>query len=76
MDDGDLATHAKASKLFLDAWAGVEVLTMDGSADSPAEAAAYEAAMKANPNIPTADGLPVFDMMLIGVGDDGHVGSL
>lgn len=77
MDDAELATHAKAKKLFLDGWTGVEVITLTGTADSAAEAAAYEVAMKANTMIPrTSDGLPCFDMMLIGVGDDGHIGSL
>jgi len=79
MDDGELATHAKATKLFLGEWAGCSTLVMDGTADAQAEAAAYEAKMKALPEdvLPrTADGLPCFDMMLIGVGDDGHVGSL
>ena len=76
MDDADLATHAKAGKLFLDSWEGVNVIVMDGTADAATEATAYEAKMKALPPsvLPRdASGVPQFDMMLIGVGDDGHV---
>ena len=79
MDDADLATHAKAGKLFLDGWKGVNAIVMDGTADAKAEAASYEAQLKALPPsvLPVnSEGLPVFDLMLIGVGDDGHVGSL
>ena len=141
MDDATLATHAKASALFLDEWEGVTPIVMDGSADAAAEALSYEEKLKALPEsvLPrNADGLvsparaspvhdscmrrgdeplpspvpcvscgppsptslhahlrapslplscsshhillipsqPVFDMMLIGVGDDGHIGSL
>ena len=80
MDDIELATHAKASKLFLNAWNGCTTLVMDGTDQGPAEAASYEAKLKALsadilPRDPTT-GLPVFDLALIGVGDDGHVGSL
>jgi|EP00908_Phaeocystis_cordata_P008863 6-phosphogluconolactonase len=79
MDDIELATHAKASKLFLDGWKGCDAIVMGGTADAGAEAAAYQAKLEALPKdrLPrTADGLPMFDMMLVGVGDDGHVGSL
>jgi len=79
MDDAALATHAKAMNGFMDQWSGLNAVVLTGSADAPAEADAYEAALKALPEkvLPRdANGLPVFDMMLIGVGDDGHVGSL
>jgi 6-phosphogluconolactonase len=79
MDDVDLATHAKASKLFLSEWTGCNVILMDGTDDGPAEAASYEAKMKALSAdiLPrNADGWPIFDLALIGVGDDGHIGSL
>lgn len=80
MDDGDLATHAKAHKLFLDEWDGVDAIVLDGTDDGPAEAESYEAKLRALPEdvLPrcTDTGLPVFDLALIGVGDDGHVGSL
>jgi 6-phosphogluconolactonase len=79
MEDGDLATHAKARKLFMDKWDGVNVIVLDGTDDGEAEAASYEAKMKAlsGKELPRdAAGLPVFDLALIGVGDDGHVGSL
>lgn len=79
MDDGELATHAKACKLFLDGWTGVTPILMSGSADAAKEAADYEAQLKALPEatLPRDEaGLPVFDLALIGVGDDGHVGSL
>eukprot|EP00967_Tisochrysis_lutea_P018081 scaffold20497_cov35-Tisochrysis_lutea.AAC.1 len=52
---------------------------MGGTGDAPAEAEAYEAQLRALPTsvLPRGeDGIPVFDMALIGVGDDGHVGSL
>jgi 6-phosphogluconolactonase len=80
MDDADLATHAKAVKLFLKDWQGVNVILMNGTDDGPGEASAYEAKLKALPKdvlplSPSTD-LPVFDLALIGVGDDGHIGSL
>ena len=79
MDDASLATHAKATAKFLKDWDGVNAIIMDGTGDAVAEAKAYEAKMQACSSavLPRdASGMPVFDMMLIGVGDDGHVGSL
>lgn len=80
MDDGDLATHAKARKLFLDKWTDVNTIIMDGTGQGEAEAESYEAKLKSlSSDILPCDhesGLPVFDLALIGVGDDGHVGSL
>eukprot|EP00310_Coccolithus_braarudii_P014278 CAMPEP_0183357864 /NCGR_PEP_ID=MMETSP0164_2-20130417/47572_1 /TAXON_ID=221442 /ORGANISM="Coccolithus pelagicus ssp braarudi, Strain PLY182g" /LENGTH=291 /DNA_ID=CAMNT_0025531603 /DNA_START=15 /DNA_END=890 /DNA_ORIENTATION=+ len=78
MDDVSLATHAKATTLFLDGWAGVQPILLAGTADTAAERAAYEAALAALPEsvLPRQNGLPAFDLALIGVGDDGHVGSL
>ena len=86
MDDAkaSLSTHAKARAGFLDAgWDGVDVLNLGGSSDAVAEACRYaellELATQQNllPVAATASGetIPVFDMMVIGVGDDGHVGT-
>ena len=79
MDDIDLATHAKASKLFLDNWAGCTTIVMGGSADATAEASAYDAALKALPEdvLPRGDdGLPQFNEHQVArARDDGHVGS-
>lgn len=82
MDDQDLATHAKAQKLFLKEWEefGLNSIIMNGSADGDAEAKNYEQQLKdLDPSILPRNektGLPQFDLALIGVGDDGHVGSL
>ena len=78
-DDAALSTHAKARAGFLDAgWDGVDVLNLGGSSDAVAEACRYaellELATQQNllPVAATASGetIPVFDMMVIGVGDD------
>lgn len=80
MDDLELSTHAKARKLFLDKWVGCNTLILDGTDDGDSEASAYEDKMRAlSEDVLPRDGassLPVFDLALIGVGDDGHVGSL
>jgi 6-phosphogluconolactonase len=80
MDDEQLATHAKACKLFLDEWEGVNAIVLDGTADGEKEAQLYEEQMRslADDILPKCSdtGLPIFDLALIGVGDDGHVGSL
>ena len=74
MDDGELATHAKARKLFLDGWDGVNAIVMGGSADGEKEAKDYEDQIKAlgEDILPRCHetGLPVFDLSLIGVGGE------
>jgi 6-phosphogluconolactonase len=84
MEDAALATHAKARQLFLEEWEGCHTIVLQGvlqgTADGPAEAQAYQAQLAALPVdvLPRSPetGLPIFDLALIGVGDDGHVGSL
>jgi 6-phosphogluconolactonase len=84
MDDASLATHAKAKTLFLDKWKGCHTIILDGTADGQAEAMSYQAKMQAlstdilprSSSKENGAGLPIFDLALIGVGDDGHIGSL
>jgi 6-phosphogluconolactonase len=78
-EDLSSAIHAKARNKFLDRWGLTNVVTLDGTADAQAEAMAYQAKLEAIPAsvLPRdADGFPLFDLCLIGVGDDGHIGSL
>jgi 6-phosphogluconolactonase len=77
MADEQLATHAKAMSLFMKEWEGCNPIVLGGTDNGPEEAASYQAKLKAIPFlVVNDDGLPVFDLALIGVGDDGHIGSL
>ena len=61
--------------MFLDRWGLTDVVTLDGTDQAVAEAEAYQAKLEAIPanKLPRdEDGFPVFDLALIGVGDDGH----
>ncbi len=61
--------------MFLDRWGLTNVITLDGSNDARAEAEAYQTKLEGIPEsvLPRdSDGFPVFDLALIGVGDDGH----
>lgn len=75
--DADGATYAKARPKFLDGWMarGLRVIAPTGSTDADAEADAYEAALR-DGVASSGDGYPRFDLVLIGVGLDGHVGSI
>jgi 6-phosphogluconolactonase len=78
-DDLNGAIHAKARSMFLDRWGLETVITLMGTDDAKAEAAEYDKKLRAIPTsvlLRDADGYPVFDLCLIGVGDDGHIGSL
>jgi len=55
------------------------IISLDGTSDGEQEAVNYEKKMKSIPEeiLPRdSDGFPVFDLALVGVGDDGHIGSL
>jgi len=79
INDGANAIHAKAQTMFLDRWGLDTVITLGGTNDAMKESADYQAKLQAIPTdvLPRdAEGFPVFDLCLIGVGDDGHIGSL
>jgi 6-phosphogluconolactonase len=78
MDDSDLATHAKAMKLFMGEWNGCNPIILDGTDNGSQEAASYQGKLEELDTLlrDDATGLPIFDLALIGVGDDGHIGSL
>ena len=79
--DDDAATYYKARPLFLQTWMdqGLHVLTTTGTMDAEREADAYESLLAALPTrvLPhSVEGYPIFDLLMIGVGTDGHVGSI
>jgi len=86
-NDDETATHKKAGSLFLNEWEskGCKVVTLSGTKDASVEASKYQEELRSlsvdvlpRVNGPGGgvNGLPSFDLMLIGVGLDGHVGSL
>ncbi len=79
IDDVKSAIEAQARTKFLDRWGLTDIISLGGTSDGAKEAADYEAKMKAIPEtkLPRdGDGFPIFDLALVGVGDDGHIGSL
>ena len=74
--DDETSTHFKAQPLFLQSWQnqGLDVLTLSGSSDAVLEASLYTQKLAALPQ--NLAGQPIFDLSLIGVGLDGHVGSV
>ena len=75
--DDEGSTYGKALPKFLQSWInrGLTVIAPGGTTEAEAEAEAYEAALSSNV-ASDADGYPSFDMAMIGVGMDGHVGSI
>lgn len=79
VDDVSSAIEAQAREKFLNRWGLTDVISLSGTGDGEKEAAEYESKLKALPDskLPRdADGFPIFDLALVGVGDDGHIGSL
>jgi len=76
-DDPD-STHKKAESLFIKDIGlpidNVAQILSDGSGDL--EAAAKDYQKKIAKNVKQVGGLPYFDYMLLGMGADGHIGSL
>lgn len=79
--DDESANHYKALNVFANKLAlGPEQFVVpDGSSDGRAEAASYQKKLLSLSSdiLPKdADGIPQFDVLLLGVGADGHIGSL
>lgn len=73
------AIEAQARSKFVDRWGVMDVISLGGTADGATEATCYESKLRAlsESKLPRdGQGFPVFDLALIGVGDDGHIGSL
>ena len=79
VDDPGGAIEAQARSKFVDRWGVGKVVSLGGTCDGDAEASGYESKLRSLPETTLPrdeDGFPVFDLCLVGVGDDGHVGSL
>ena len=79
IDDVSSAIEAQAREKFVTRWGLTNVISLDGTNDGNKEAMNYETKMKSIPEsiLPRdEDGFPIFDLALVGVGDDGHIGSL
>lgn len=77
--DDKSSTHQKARNLFIDALELQNFIAVTGTSDAKVEAEAYEAALRAQAKklgTISSSGLPALDLCLIGMGSDGHVGSL
>ena len=83
--DISASIEAQARDKFLTKWGlgGDHILSLTGSGDAAFEAEQYEALLRQVPEgdiaaklVQDEDGYPIFDLMLVGVGDDGHIGSL
>lgn len=79
IDDVSSAIEAQAREKFVDRWGLTDIISLGGTSDGELEAIDYEMKLDALPEskLPRdGDGFPVFDLALVGVGDDGHIGSL
>lgn len=79
--DDSSATHFKAKSLFLDTLSEIQAFPLQISQDNNLQtdsavnqAALYQQQLLAQ--VALVSGVPVFDYMLLGVGKDGHIGSL
>lgn len=59
------------SKIEYDA---AKIFKIDGSVDPEAESENYANILQNN--LPVKDGLPIFDLIFLGVGEDGHIASI
>ncbi|KAL3808147.1 hypothetical protein ACHAXA_000431 [Cyclostephanos tholiformis] len=79
VDDASSAIEAQARTKFVNRWNVGRVISLDGTSDGAHESSGYEAKLRALSEVELprdVDGFPIFDLALIGVGDDGHIGSL
>lgn len=78
--DDASSTHVKALGLLLEpvVFPLMNVAQTTGSSDPAKEARDYEQTMRLLPPevLPVSGGLPVYDLVLLGMGSDGHIGSL
>lgn len=74
----DQSNYKGAQDAFLSKCAvpASQIFTIDKESDPLAAAKSYEAKLTACPGLPKEGSMPVFDMILLGIGPDGHVASL
>ena len=75
------STHEKATSLFLNSLSNIHVFPLKISKENNhfSDSAAIQASMYSQSikdTVPCLNNFPVFDYMLLGVGKDGHIGSL